>query len=449
MLRRSPDSGSCAGCCGVTSPPASSDATLVGAARSARASITTPRSTASGATRSRSRCARAFSSGCDAWRRSTAERPMRSIGALCGLLILVRHTNILIPAVLRRRRRAPHAPHCPSWRSARRRGWSCSAAVALSPRDRPLADQLVRSAWDSRSPSPHIAGRAGQPAKGLFFWAPLLLAAVAGLAVAAGGAAALALPAARARWPRHLHDRELVGLAVRRQLRPSRVRRFLSALRARPRRRVLAGRGDAAARVACRRSARDAAVRAVALPDAAGTWHGVLPMSDITWPQYRCRLSAGMVVTRRVAVLSRPRWPRCGTCAIRLAYRSDHRSAAAGNESPTARSPLVWRTCVVLRPCRCRRRAHPRLHDVRRTEPGGDRPMMVTFTIDDRRAGARPAHRRRLARGGLDASRARADRRVRRVDIRTNITRMDNHGVRIGQPCCYSYPLRSGHLCLE
>ena len=69
-------------------------------------------------------------------------------------------------------------------------------------------------------------------------------------------------------------------------------------------------------------------------------------------------------------------------------------------------------------------------------EPGGDRPMIVTFTIDDRRA-ARVLLTDSAWRDVTLPLPPPGGRRVRRVDIRTNITRADNHGVRIGQPCCY------------
>ena len=70
-------------------------------------------------------------------------------------------------------------------------------------------------------------------------------------------------------------------------------------------------------------------------------------------------------------------------------------------------------------------------------EPGGDRPMIVTFTIDDRRA-ARVLLTDAAWREVLLTLPPPARRRGRRIDIRTSITRTDNHGVRIGQPCCYS-----------
>jgi len=69
-------------------------------------------------------------------------------------------------------------------------------------------------------------------------------------------------------------------------------------------------------------------------------------------------------------------------------------------------------------------------------EPGGDRPMMVTFTIDDWKAG-------RILLTGPEWYEITlpmpppGSRRVRRIDLRTSITRDGNRGVRIGQPCCF------------
>jgi hypothetical protein len=63
----------------------------------------------------------------------------------------------------------------------------------------------------------------------------------------------------------------------------------------------------------------------------------------------------------------------------------------------------------------------------------GSEPMVVTFTID----GARAA-RVLLTDGAWQevtlALPPRGSRRVRRVDVRTSVTREDNHGVRLGEP---------------
>ena len=65
-------------------------------------------------------------------------------------------------------------------------------------------------------------------------------------------------------------------------------------------------------------------------------------------------------------------------------------------------------------------------------EPGGDRPMMVTFTIDDQKAG-------RILLTGPEWQEVAlpmpppGSRRVRRIDLRTSITRDGSRGVRIGE----------------
>ncbi len=76
----------------------------------------------------------------------------------------------------------------------------------------------------------------------------------------------------------------------------------------------------------------------------------------------------------------------------------------------------------------------------------GNEPMAVTFAID----GSRVA-RVLLTKGGWQAVTlampAQGSRRVRRVDVRTSVTREDNHGIQLGElkvsrdgrewrPCC-------------
>jgi hypothetical protein len=80
--------------------------------------------------------------------------------------------------------------------------------------------------------------------------------------------------------------------------------------------------------------------------------------------------------------------------------------------------------------------------------PRGDEPMVVTFTIDDVRAGRALLADERVQAVTLQMP-ARGARRVRRIDVRTSITREGNHGVKIGEiaisrdgiewrPCCFS-----------
>lgn len=78
-------------------------------------------------------------------------------------------------------------------------------------------------------------------------------------------------------------------------------------------------------------------------------------------------------------------------------------------------------------------------------DDGGTAPMMVTFTID----GARAARLLLTDRGWREVTLSmppRGSRRVRRVDVRTSVTREDTHGVQLGElkvhdgrawrPCC-------------
>jgi hypothetical protein len=64
--------------------------------------------------------------------------------------------------------------------------------------------------------------------------------------------------------------------------------------------------------------------------------------------------------------------------------------------------------------------------------PRGDDPMLVTFTIDDVRAGRALLDDTRVQDVIVTLPR-RETRRVRRIDVRTNITREGNHGVKIGE----------------
>jgi hypothetical protein len=76
---------------------------------------------------------------------------------------------------------------------------------------------------------------------------------------------------------------------------------------------------------------------------------------------------------------------------------------------------------------------------------GDSRPMLVTVAIDDQPAGAIllrdpewvTIHVSLPPPGG---------RRVRRIDVRTSITREDNHGVKIGEVQIISAPVAAGLL---
>lgn len=78
--------------------------------------------------------------------------------------------------------------------------------------------------------------------------------------------------------------------------------------------------------------------------------------------------------------------------------------------------------------------------------PRGDEAMLVTFTIDDDRAGRALLSDARVQEVTLNLP-PRGSRRVRRIDVRTSLTRENNRGVKIGEvtitldgnewrPCC-------------
>ena len=106
-----------------------------------------------------------------------------AVGALAGFMVLVRHTNIIVPAVLG------------TALALRRPSFMRRSLIALTVATVCVLPQLwvyhqASGHWfiSSYGPlgftwtTPHIAGVLVSPQKGLFFWAPLLVAAVAGLA---------------------------------------------------------------------------------------------------------------------------------------------------------------------------------------------------------------------------------------------------------------------------
>jgi hypothetical protein len=133
--------------------------------------------------------------------------------------------------------------------------------------------------------TPHVAGVLFSPRKGLFFWAPLLLAAVAGLAW---------LPPALRQWRAPI----LVVLAIDTYLIASwwdwqfgasyGHRGFVDVYPL-----LAPGLAAAFARVPAGPVIRAAAAAAVILLCALSIfqmlqyWHGVMPMSDVTWEQYK------------------------------------------------------------------------------------------------------------------------------------------------------------------
>lgn len=63
---------------------------------------------------------------------------------------------------------------------------------------------------------------------------------------------------------------------------------------------------------------------------------------------------------------------------------------------------------------------------------GGDKPMLVTITIDDGRAARVLLEDAQWKQVALTLPRP-GSRRVRRIDVRTSLTREDNRGVRLGE----------------
>jgi hypothetical protein len=230
----------------------------------------------------------AFLERLDAWRagRITDEAV---IGLISGLLILVRHTNAIIPicflgAEIVRTRRVPAVGGLVAALVVLPQLWIYHQATGhwLISSYGPLGFTFA---------SPHLAGVLVSPRKGLFFYAPLLLAAVAGAAW---------LPARLSHW----RAPAILVLAANTYLIASwwdwqfgasyGHRGFVDFYPL-----FAIGLASAFARVA--------AVPGLRVPAAAGVilvcalslfqmlqyWHGVLPMSDTTWTQYRALFLKG------------------------------------------------------------------------------------------------------------------------------------------------------------
>jgi hypothetical protein len=220
--------------------------------------------------------------------RVDARRPRRLsddlvLGVISGLLILVRHTNVLIPvcffgAYALRTRSLPLVP-------------AIVAAVVVLPQlwlyHRATGHWFISSygSLGFTFDSPHLAGVLVSPRKGLFFYAPLLLFALPGLAALPGRLRDWRLPAAILL----VANTYLIASWWDWQFGASYGHRgFVDFY-------PLFALGLAAvfARAAARTALRVAVTAGVALLCALSIfqmlqyWHGVLPMSDVTWPQYR------------------------------------------------------------------------------------------------------------------------------------------------------------------
>ena len=226
----------------------------------------------------------AFLERLDAWAASNGRVTDEVVlGLLCGLMILVRHTNALIPIVFvgAAALRARYIPLVAV----------VVAAAVIAPQlwlyHRATGHWLISSygSLGFTFASPHLAGVLVSPQKGLFFYAPILLAAAAGLAWLPAGLRQWQIPAA-------------IVLVVNTYIIASwwdwqfgasyGHRGFVDVY-------PILGLGLAAAftrlAVTPRMRAATAAVTvllcALSLFQMLQYWHGVLPMSDVTWPQYR------------------------------------------------------------------------------------------------------------------------------------------------------------------
>lgn len=229
----------------------------------------------------------ALLSRCDAWDERSRAGSAVLIGLLSGAIVLVRHTNAIIPAAIVGALFLLE----PSFRR--------HAAVAVLAGLAAVVPQL----WIYHEATRHwiVGAYAGTPGffwtnpqigevlfgtkKGLFFWAPLLLAAAAGLAW---------LPPTLRRWRLAI----LAVLAIDTYVMASWWDWQLGAsyghrgyVDVYP---LLApGLAAVFARVSVNRSSQRAAAVVVVVLCALSVfqmlqyWHGVMPMSDVTWRQYK------------------------------------------------------------------------------------------------------------------------------------------------------------------
>jgi hypothetical protein len=221
----------------------------------------------------------------DAWREDSRLADALVIGLIAGLTILVRHTNAMIPAALG----AMLAWREPSFRRL------AAASIAVA------AGCVLPQLWIYHAASrhwiissygtlgftwatPHVAGVLVSPTKGLFFWAPLLLPSIAGLAWLPDGLRRWRLPIVAVL----LADTYLIASWWDWQFGASYGHRgFVDVYPL-----LAPGLAAAFARASRTPSLRTAATLVVVLLCALSMfqmlqyWHGVMPMSDTTWRQY-------------------------------------------------------------------------------------------------------------------------------------------------------------------
>lgn len=215
------------------------------------------------------------------------------LGAIAGLLILVRHTNVLIPVAFYggelvasafRRKIPMHKLPLPIVPAL-------VAALMMVPQlwiyHRATGRWFISSygSLGFTFASPHIAGVLVSPTKGVFFYAPLLLLSVPGLVLLPGRLREWRVPIAALL----LINVYLIASWFDWQFGASYGHRgFVDFYPV-----FALGLATAFARVAARSPLRTIVAAAVVLLCALSLfqmlqyWHGILPMSDVTWRQYR------------------------------------------------------------------------------------------------------------------------------------------------------------------
>lgn len=229
------------------------------------------------------------------WHRARTVRATLLLGVVAGLLILVRHPNVLLLAFLPLYGLSTDGAAA-VWRRLRN-GWpslllvAAIAALVVAPQlllYRQATGHLLVSSYGSLGftfASPHLFGVLLSVQKGVFFWSPMLLVAVAGLAILPRTARAFLAPAVIVLTL----DTYLIASWWDWQFGGSYGHRgFVDVYP------VLAlGLGAAFAWLADRPRLLRWAVPLIALATALSIaqmlqyWNGLLPMSDLTWAQYR------------------------------------------------------------------------------------------------------------------------------------------------------------------
>ena len=229
------------------------------------------------------------------WHASPTARHTIALGLVCGLIILTRHTNILLLAVI------------PLYTAAARGGsdalrmfrerWrdlivmAAVTVVVVAPQlalyyaatGRPIVSSYGALGFDFGSP--HLYGVLFSVQKGLFFWSPLLLFAVPGLLMLRGPERAFLLPAVVVLAA----DTYVIGSWWDWQFGGSYGHRGFIDLFP-----LLAPGLAAFFQWSAERRARLAAITStcvlaigLSIVQMLQYWNGILPMSDTTWAQYR------------------------------------------------------------------------------------------------------------------------------------------------------------------